>query len=234
MKAELKTRSVKTLAIALMLTSGQPLVAQVLADPAASLQEAVQGLVERQVEQAQNAALERTVGQAEAAAAGQVLERAEALQAEIVQQRAQEQLLNQVERLQSTVATRAEAAIGQVQVQVENVQRQLDSVASLSTRAAAPFISIELEPGVRVVQSEWIMIVTPVERAHLNAEASALLAYLTSSEQLTFAGGVELLTFTVPPDLDADASILQLVPESLRDRIDRNHIYEADAQVAPR
>ena len=113
-------------------------------------------------------------------------------------------------------------------------QRQLDSVANPSARAAAPFIDIELEPGMRVVQSEWIMIVTAEERARLHNEAPALLAYLTSAEWFTFAGGVELLTFSVPPELDADGSILQLVPESLRHRIDRNHIYGADAaQVSP-
>lgn len=230
----MKTSSAKALALAVTLAVSQPLAAQILADPATSVQEAMSGLVERQVEQAQNAALERTLSQAESTAAGQVLERAEALQAEVVQTRAQEQLLDRVEQLQSRVATQAEAAIEQVQAQVEGAQRQIETAARPALPPETAFVAIAVEPGVRAVQFEWIMLVTSEERARLDAEASALLAYLTSTTPLALLDGVELLTFTVPPDLDADASILQLVPESLRDRIDRNHVYEAEAALAPR
>jgi subtilisin family serine protease len=87
------------------------------------------------------------------------------------------------------------------------------------------FVDITLEPGVRAVEFEWIMVVTPEQRARLDDEAAELLDYLTNTEPFALTEG-ELLTFTVPPDLDANDAIVDLVPDNMRELIDRNHIYD--------
>jgi minor extracellular protease Epr len=88
------------------------------------------------------------------------------------------------------------------------------------------FVEITLPDGARAVEFEWVMIVTPQERARLDDEAGELLTYLTDTASFALADEGELLTFTVPPDLDANDAILDLVPDTMRDLIDRNHIYE--------
>jgi minor extracellular protease Epr len=88
------------------------------------------------------------------------------------------------------------------------------------------FVEITLPDGARAVEFEWVMIVTPQERARLDDEAAELLGYLTDTAPFALADDGELLTFTVPPDLDANDAILDLVPDNMRDLIDRNHIYE--------
>ncbi|MGV3593147.1 MAG: S8 family serine peptidase [Gammaproteobacteria bacterium] len=104
--------------------------------------------------------------------------------------------------------------------------------AAASQAAAEPraFVEITIAPGVRAIESEWIMVVTPDERARLDTEAAELLRYLTGTEPFELTDG-ELLTFTVPPDLDANDAILELVPETMRGLIDRNHIYDAQGET---
>jgi minor extracellular protease Epr len=182
---------------------------------------AVQGAVERQVEQAQNAAVERATEQAAAAAASVAQERAAAVQAEVVQSQTLEQVQAQVERLQTQVEA-AQGEIGQIQDQIATV-----AVDQAATAAARAFVDIELAVNLRAVEFEWIMLVTPEQRARLNVEAAELLKYLTTSESITLAGDQELLRFRVPPELDANDAVLELVPENLRSLIDRNHIYDA-------
>lgn len=95
------------------------------------------------------------------------------------------------------------------------------------------FVEITIEPGIRAVEFEWVMLVTPAERQQLNDEAGALLDFLAGTQPFALTEG-ELLTFRVPPDLDANDAILQLVPENLRGLIDRNHLYntqDAEADV---
>lgn len=103
--------------------------------------------------------------------------------------------------------------------------------AAASAAAAEPraFVEITIAPGVRAIESEWIMVVTPDERARLDTEAAELLRYLTGTEPFALTDG-ELLTFTVPPDLDANDAILELVPETMRGLIDRNHVYDAQGE----
>lgn len=88
-------------------------------------------------------------------------------------------------------------------------------------------LSNTIEPA---VPQEWLMVVSATERALLDAEAPELLGYLTRVTPLAPAG-FELLTFRVPAALDQRAAILELVPAPLKQRIDRNHLYEARAEL---
>ena len=88
-----------------------------------------------------------------------------------------------------------------------------------------PFVEIEIEPGIRAIEFEWVMLVNAEQRAQLQGEAEDLLDFLSDSEPFGLLQGGELLTFRVPPDLDANQAILDLVPTNLRGLIDRNHLY---------
>lgn len=115
----------------------------------------------------------------------------------------------------------AAAVPDEVPVQIPAPQRRV-----VTTADGTPlFVEITLEPGVRAVEFEWVMLVTPEQRQQLDDEAAELLSFLTDTEPFALTEG-ELLTFRVSPDLDANDAILQLVPENLRDLIDRNHIYD--------
>ncbi|MES2606621.1 MAG: S8 family serine peptidase, partial [Pseudomonadota bacterium] len=86
------------------------------------------------------------------------------------------------------------------------------------------FVEITLDTGAQAIEFEWVMLVDAEQRQQLEAEAGDLMDFLTDSQTFELTGG-EMLTFTVPPDLDADDAILDLVPADLRDLIDRNHVY---------
>jgi subtilisin family serine protease len=213
--------------------------------------EQIQGQVERAqtqaAEQAQ-AQLERVTTQVELAQGA--VERAQD-QVEQVQSQLERIPDQAVDRLQQRVPDIAPGLAGQIGADVADV---VDDAAASAVAAAVPddapaavpdtaqadtptrqtvtttdgtaaFVEITLSPGERAVEFEWVMVVTPEERARLDDEAADLLNYLTDSEPFALADG-ELLTFTVPPDLDANDAILDLVPDNMRDLIDRNHIYD--------
>lgn len=94
---------------------------------------------------------------------------------------------------------------------------------------SAAFVEVTLQPGVRAIEFQWVMMVTPQQRLQLNTDSTRLMQFLTDSQPNALAGG-ELLTFTVPPDLDANDAILELVPANLRGQIDRNHLYATQSR----
>ncbi len=111
----------------------------------------------------------------------------------------------------------------------DNADNPAGDATRLTVNAAdgsTAFVEITLPDGARAVEFEWVMIVTPDERVRLDGEAAELLSYLTDTTPFALADDGELLTFTVPPDLDANDAILDLVPDNMRDLIDRNHIYD--------
>lgn len=200
-----------------------------------------------QADTVQNQALDQVQNQVERAQA----QAAEQAQAQL--QRVQTQVENAqgqigqvqsqaVERLQDLVPEVVPGVAAQVGVD-EAVQDAAGTVAAAVPDGAAgdfiserlsitgadgteAFVEITLAAGVRAVEFEWVMVVTPAERQRLNDEAPELLNYLTDTEPFALADDGELLTFRVPPDLDANDAILDLVPENMRDLIDRNHIYD--------
>lgn len=93
----------------------------------------------------------------------------------------------------------------------------------------APYSETTLPDGTRVVSYEWVMLVDPEQRQILAAQAPDLMQYLRTSRRFSLMAG-ELLTFSIPPDLDEGEAVRQLVPENLRDRFDRNHVYSPNSR----
>lgn len=94
------------------------------------------------------------------------------------------------------------------------------------------FVEIAIEPNIRALEREWVMLLSEAQREQLIDEAPDLMSYLAQTSTLDALDSY-LLRFRVPPDLDADDQILDLVPEPLRELIDRNHIYSAQSGMAP-
>jgi minor extracellular protease Epr len=88
----------------------------------------------------------------------------------------------------------------------------------------AVFMELAIEPNTRAIAREWVMLLTRAERELLDSQAPQLMQYLIQSSAFNALDSV-LLRFRVPPDLDANDRVLQLVPENLRQLMDRNHLY---------
>jgi minor extracellular protease Epr len=188
--------------------------------------------VANQVERAQSQASERTQNQALERAQLQATDRAQVQASERAQLRLEGQ--GQVDRLPSQTGV-PERVSGTANLPLETqpdavpVLGQTDTPAAVAapveeTLAPGAFVELVLPDGARAVAFEWIMLVNAEERLQLAAESPQLLGFLRRSVDFALNDG-ELLTFLVPPDLDANDAILQLVPENLRDQIDRNHVF---------
>lgn len=211
---------------------------------------------EQQAEAVQSQTLERVAGQVERAQ-GQASERAQARVADQAQSRveqAQGQLgraRDPAERVQERVAGQAlqrsaglpgllepAPGVGNAPPAAGGVLAQAaaaagNGVAVTDRNGNQAFVEITLPDGARAIAFEWIMLVTAEQRAQLDGEAAALMGFLSGTRPFGLGGG-ELLTFSVPPDLDANDAILDLVPPALRDRIDRNHVYAPRDDRRPR
>lgn len=192
--------------------------------------------VQRQAERAQRQA-ERARQQADRVQ-DQAAERAQR-QAQRARSQAEERARNRVDMGRGVPASLPEQAAEQARA---NAQRGLDRAArapgndgDLPERLAVPgrngepaFVEISIEPGIRVLEREWVMMLTASQREQLESEAPQLMRFLTDTRSFN-ALDSQLLKFRVPPDLDTDEAIRDLLPEPLRDRIDRNHVYSAPA-----
>lgn len=190
--------------------------------------------VASQVERAQEQATERAQNQASERAQAQL----EQIQGQLdrAQNKAAEQAQSQIERAQDRLAVpNTNPGIGGVLAQAAPGARIVNEVgAQISVSDSSGntvFMEITLPQGERVVAFEWVMLVSAEERQQLEAQAPQLLAFLDNTQDFALTAG-EMLTFSVPADLDANDEILQLVPENLRSQIDRNHIYSPRSQKA--
>lgn len=225
------------------------------------VQERVAAQVERvqsqaagqQAEAVQGQVLERVQSQVERAQ-GQASERAQEQIAGQAQQRL-EQVQQRVEQVQQ-VLPRGEAPglqpgqgprVPLLPAATGGVVAQVGAAAAAAAGDAAPrtevpvndrngnqvFVELTLPDGARSIAFEWIMLVTPEQRARLDGEAAALMSFLSAERAFGLTDG-DLLTFRVPPDLDADDAILELVPADLRGQIDRNHLFSPRDYKTPR
>jgi len=151
------------------------------------------------------------------AQAGRQAERGRERAAERATERAQSRAL---ERMPAMAAERLEAAVGSRR-----------PVADLPSRVPIPdrsggtvFVDIEISPNVRAIEREWVMLLDASQHRQLEDQAPDLMRFLVQTRPFEAMDGY-LLKFRVPPDLDANNAIVDLVPEPLQNLIDRNHVY---------
>jgi minor extracellular protease Epr len=205
-------------------------------------------VVERSAEQAS----ERVVGRSAEQTAERALDRAatqaaqRALNAGTAQatERAAAQALQQTEQVQRRALHATQSLPAHAIERVSPATDQRPDVADL-TRPSTDlpsripvndqagnrlFVDIEITPNVRAIEGEWVMLLDASQRQQLEDQAPALMRFLIQTRPFEALDGY-LLRFSVPPDLDADEAILDLVPDALHNLIDRNHVYSA--QSAP-
>jgi len=91
-------------------------------------------------------------------------------------------------------------------------------------QANAVFVELAIEPNIRAIEREWVMLLSAAQRELLDSQAPQLMQYLIQTSRFNALDSV-LLKFRVPPDLDANDRVLQLLPENMRQLMDRNHLY---------
>lgn len=167
----------------------------------------VQARAERQAERA----LERAAEQAQRAQ-GRASERAQSSAESRAQSRA-------LERMSPVAAERIESAAGRRPA--VNIPAR---VPVADSAGATAFVDIQVTPGIRAIEHEWVMLLDAGQRQQLEDQAPDLMRLLVQTRPFE-AVDAYLLKFLVPPDLDANDAIVDLVPEPLRHLIDRNHVY---------
>lgn len=181
-------------------------------------------IVDQAQERINNRAQEQVAEQARQKAADQIQERtAEQGQdraASQVQDRATGQLSQSApgQSLRDTIARAPETS-----PRPETVAPP-DRFAQSAQPANQAFVEIMIEPNIRVLEREWVMLLTASQRDLLASDASELMSYHVQTSPFEALDSY-LLRFRVPPALDSIELIQQMVPESMRDLLDRNHIY---------
>ena len=187
--------------------------------------ERAQQQAERVQEQAQRAQqqAERTQQQAE-----RTLEQAERVQqrADRVQNRA-EQAQQQLERSVNATEAIQRRVPGGLERLPEAADRQQESPILTTDEPGVrepAFVDLRLDPEIRIISSEWVMMLDAAQRQELEREAPDLMRFLEQTRRFE-ALDSDILTFRVPPDLDSEAAMRELVPETLQELLDRNHVY---------
>lgn len=162
---------------------------------------------------------------------------------------AERQIERQIERVTRQVARMERAPAETIQ------QRAIDSVLNASERASERalngtlmnglpelpprlsitnqlgverFVEVEVEPGRRAIEREWVLLVTEQEIEELQNVATELWTYLSEKSEL---GGLQqvMLLFTVPRHLDNPAGMMRLLPTHFHAALDRNYVYQANS-----
>ena len=210
------------------------------------------GQAANQVDRAQSQAAERARERAEARA-DRVRDRAERVQQRLenLPEQAAQAQQRVIDRLQSQDVPSRESqnagsqprlpavAQGNARFQrPENAGRPANPVSLLpplperlevtDQSGTAAFVEISIAPDIRVLEREWVMLVNPEQRVQLEADASDVMRFLVRQDDLNSVNS-SVLTFRVPPDLDANDAVLELLPENLRPFMDRNHVYQSQS-----
>jgi len=145
-----------------------------------------------------------------------------------------ESVTREAERVTRDLERRAADAAGEARDAVNTgelsgaVESTLDPLTDLPARLPivnaggdTVFVDVEVENGWRAVERQWLVMLEPGELALLRPLDIEIL------EQTEFEGlDLSLLRFRVPEELNSRDALCKLLPATLVDRFDRNHIYD--------
>jgi minor extracellular protease Epr len=97
-----------------------------------------------------------------------------------------------------------------------------------NTSGQTAFVDVQVENGWRAVQHEWLVMLDENELATLQQLPIEVLEK-THFDELDLT----LIRFRVPAELDSFTALKKQLPASIVTRLDRNHIYAAQAEPAP-
>lgn len=99
-----------------------------------------------------------------------------------------------------------------------------DVLPILTRTGETAFVDVAVENGWRAVEREWLIMLDKTELSVLQPLSAEII------EQTDFAGlDLVLVRFRVPAEWDSLAALSQRLPMHLKDQLDRNHIYGAQA-----
>lgn len=106
----------------------------------------------------------------------------------------------------------------------------LDALAKtlpiLTRSGETAFVDVEVENGWRAVEHEWLIMLDKTQVKLLQPLQADII------EQTDFAElDMVLVRFRVPAQWDSAAAIKQRLPRHLHEQLDRNHIYDAQAEI---
>lgn len=152
-------------------------------------------------------------------------------------------VLNRLPSVTNSVTTTAEQlkrktdqTLEQIKPVVDPVTGTVEKIASpllklpkqlpiLNTSGETAFVDVRVEHGWRAVQYEWLIMLDDSEFALLQKLPIQILEK-THFDELDLT----LVRFRVPAELDSRKVLKKRLPAELVDRLDRNHIYAAQAE----
>jgi minor extracellular protease Epr len=113
---------------------------------------------------------------------------------------------------------------------LDQVLVPLDALANelpiLTRSGETAFVDVEVENGWRAVEREWLIMLDKAEVKLLLPLGADII------EQTNFAElDMVLVRFRVPAQWDSAAALKQRLPNHLHEQLDRNHIYDAQADI---
>ena len=149
-----------------------------------------------------------------------------------------ERLERQLDAVNRQLPTAAAKGLQRAEQNISRGLRQADKALAqaggkrrnvVSLQGDVLLTEIEVEQGWRAIEREWIMLLSDEELALLTAQFPAIMAYRAEQQTLP-ALGLNLIRLIVPAQLNNYQAIEQLLPDSLTSAVDRNHLYQPQAQ----
>ncbi len=105
----------------------------------------------------------------------------------------------------------------------ERANLQLPVVGTVVDLQGNPlFNEVEIEPGVRVIQHEWIGVINAKQQQHLKQLPIQIIATRDLS-----ALGLITVRFKTKPELDSKDALEQVLPKGLMQKLERHHVYSS-------
>ncbi len=146
-----------------------------------------------------------------------------------VEDRAERQIENRTERqVEQAIKRRAEQALQPPDSVLRHAPAKLpDRLPILSADGSEAFADVRVEDGWRAVEGQWLVMLGDDELGQLKQPGIHII------DQTRLADlGLRVVRFRVDKDLDSRAALKGLLPASLVERLDRNHIYRPEEGAA--
>ena len=140
----------------------------------------------------------------------------------IIQQRVEDRTDRLIER---AAERRREMPIAEPVIETSVPLPQLtpelpDRILVMATDGSQAFVDVSVEDGWRAVEKQWLVVLEPSELNLLDQPGIQII------DQVPLAAlGLNVVRFSVTETLDSPAAMARMLPASIFERLDRNHIY---------
>lgn len=144
-----------------------------------------------------------------------------------VEDRAERQIQNRTERhIEQSIKQRAEQALQPLDGALRQSLTLPDRLPILSADGSDAFVDVRVDGGWRAVEGQWLVTLDADELGQLDQPGIHIIDQ-TRLEELD----LRVVRFRVDDDLDSRAALKRVLPASLVERLDRNHIYRPESET---